>query len=80
MTEQKIDANYVDQLVRDEALYSLGELCKSLIADGERLDWLENCSTLNTTCHPGGGEWKWTEFDYKADKTLRQAIDDRRGK
>ena len=72
MTERKIDPSYVDRLVRDEALHSLGELCKSLIADGERIDWLEKqtfeARELRHVC----------EMFFPKDKTLRQAIDERR--
>ena len=74
MTERKIDASYVDRLVRDEALHSLGELCKSLIADGERLDWLEECAIKTNEemrLHSLG-------FYFDEGKTLRQAVDERR--
>ena len=76
MTERKIDPSYVDRLVRDEALHSLGELCKSLIADRERLDWInENCVLYIPGAEPDGHDQVcWNEAQ---GKTLRQAIDER---
>ena len=74
MTERKIDPSYVDRLVRDEALHSLGELCKSLIADGERLDWLEK------ERYDVSSDWspnKTISFRGRPELTLRQAIDER---
>ena len=85
MTEQVIDEKHIWQLEHDEALHSLADLCRELIADKRRLDWLEENGSLGEDEDSDGNVYdfrtsEWVTFaDSREEKpqSLREAIDER---